>query len=312
MPAPVPDLSSDGAQRASSRVDGRVLARIRQRVARAPQAPWLHQEAARRMAERLAVMRQPPGRILDVSLDPPDEADPLRQARPDAERALLRQPGSPTPAEPVRPWWQPDWAPWGRGARPVQPMGAEQAQAWGADLLWANMCLHLAEDPVVALRSWRSLVGPTGFLMFTTLGPGSLEDLRALYSDLAWGPPHAAFTDMHDLGDMLVETGWADPVMDQETLTLHYSRPEDLLAELQALGANADPQRVAGLRTPRWRERLLAALEARRNPQGQIVLRWELVYGHAFQAPPRGPAVAPETHIALGDMRRLLRRSGEP
>jgi malonyl-CoA O-methyltransferase len=28
----------------------------------------------------------------------------------------------------------------------------------------------------------------------------------------------AALVDMHDLGDMLVEAGFADPVMDQETL----------------------------------------------------------------------------------------------
>jgi hypothetical protein len=30
----------------------------------------------------------------------------------------------------------------------------------------------------------------------------------------------APLVDMHDLGDMLVQAGFADPVMDQETLTL--------------------------------------------------------------------------------------------
>ena len=30
------------------------------------------------------------------------------------------------------------------------------------------------------------------------------------------------FVDMHDLGDMLVESGFEIPVMDQETLTITY------------------------------------------------------------------------------------------
>ena len=58
---------------------------------------------------------------------------------------------------------------------------------------------------------------------------------------------------MHDLGDMLVQAGFADPVMDQEMLTLTWPDAEALLAELRALGGNADPARCAGLRTPRWR-----------------------------------------------------------
>ena len=264
------------------------------------------------MAERLALVRQAPQRVLDASLDRPAGGDALAHARPDAERVWLQSDGVRHAQVAQAPWWRAAWTTWARTGRPVPAIGPAQAQGWQADLLWANMCLHLADDPLAALRSWRRMVGPQGFLMFTTLGPGSLEDLRRLYRDLGWGPAHAPFTDMHDLGDMLVETGWADPVMDQETLNLHEGSAEQRLDELVELGANADPARFAGLRTPRGRARLLSALAERRDAQGRIALQWELVYGHAFQAPPKGPAVAAETQIALGDMRRLLRRPRHP
>ena len=78
--------------------------------------------------------------------------------------------------------------------------------------------------------------------MFSCLGPGTLRELRALYQRLGWPAPTPDFIDMHDLGDMLVHAGFADPVMDQETLTLQLAdMPQALLAELRSLGGNAAP-----------------------------------------------------------------------
>ena len=54
--------------------------------------------------------------------------------------------------------------------------------------------------PALAEASSRAGVG--GLLMFSTLGPDSLKELRSAFSD-----GYAAgqrFADMHDLGDMLV------------------------------------------------------------------------------------------------------------
>jgi len=84
-----------------------------------------------------------------------------------------------------------------------------------------------------------------------------------------------------------------------------------LLAELHALGANADPERHAGLRTPHWRRRLLDALRARAGADGRIALSFELVYGHAFNPPPR-PKVAAETKVPLDDLRAMVRGSRPP
>ena len=111
---------------------------------------------------------------------------------------------------------------------------------------------------------------------------------------------------VHDLGDMLVQAGFADPVMDQEILSLSWDSPQAFLRELRSLGANASPDRFPGLRTPRWRERLLAELARLAAPDGRIHMPFEVAYGHAFKAVPRAPLSA-ETTVSLDDMRAMVR-----
>jgi malonyl-CoA O-methyltransferase len=204
-----------------------------------------------------------------------------------------------------RRWWplrQPAATPTWQLDREVQP-GA-------ADLLWANMVLHLRPDPLQQLREWHRALAVDGFLMFSTLGPGSLSGLRRLYRRQGWPAPHAAFVDMHDLGDMLVQAGFADPVMDQEQLTLTWPDADALLGELRSLGGNADPARAPGLRTPRWRRLLGEALESLRGSDGRLRLEFELVYGHAWRVAPK-PRVAAQTSVGLDEMRAMV-RAGRP
>jgi malonyl-CoA O-methyltransferase len=105
---------------------------------------------------------------------------------------------------------------------------------------------------------------------------------------------------------MLVAAGFADPVMDQEVVRLSWADATAALAELRGLGANADPRRVPGLRTPRWHRRLAEALQALAGADGRPSLSFELVYGHAFKVAPR-PRVAERTEVGLDEMRQMVR-----
>jgi malonyl-CoA O-methyltransferase len=274
------------------------LARAVRRQAVAAEAPWLHGEVARRMAERLAVVKLKPAVLIDWWSAIGASRELLRAAYPKAR--VLRVEPAVAIAEPAPPWWLQiaRRAPVSVEAAAVQP-GAVQ-------LVWANMVLHAVIDPGSLIAQWRRALAVDGFLMLSTLGPDTLRTLRDIYLDAGWGAAHAPFTDMHDLGDMLIVAGFADPVMDQERLTLTWATPEALLAELRGLGGNADPARFAGLRTPRWRTRLLAALRERAGADGRIALEFELVYGHAFNPPPRAN-VAGETRVALDDLRAMAR-----
>ena len=299
------------AERSARRpLDAVALAHVLQRMWRAEAAPWLHGEVARRMAERLPVIKLQPERVIDWGAFLGAGRALLTATYPRArvlavESDTVRRDATAAALE--APWWTPRrWAAAAPAVVTEADLGAGQGQ-----LLWSNMGLHGAIDPQAVMAAWHRALAVDGFLMFSTLGPGSLEALRGLYAARGWPPPHAPFVDMHDLGDMLVEAGFADPVMDQETITLTWPSGEALLAELRQLGGNVDPRRFAGLRTPRWRSRLAEALGAEAGPGGRPRLAMEVVYGHAFRAAPR-PRVAAETALALDDMRAMIRAGRRP
>ena len=281
-------------------LDDAAAARTRTRLQMLPQAPWLHGESAQRMAERLAVIKQPPQRVIDWSGPAGGAPQVLTQACPGARIHRLWPEGVAIgPAA----WWQ-RLLP----SRHVAAVSAAEVPDGAFDMVWSVMNLHWSARPELLMQAWRRALATDGFLMFNTLGPGTLAGLRDLYRAAGWGSPMAALVDMHDLGDMLVHSGFADPVMDQETVTLTWASPEAMLAELRSLGGNADPCRLAGCRTPRWRARLHAALTERADGQGRIAMDFELVYGHAFRTTDAGPAVSAQANIALDDMKLMLRK----
>lgn len=292
-------MQQDIPTRATRRqVDETALARAERRLARGGQAPWLHVEVARRMAQRLACLRQPPATVLDWFPGSGGSAPELEQALPTSQ-LRSREPAAAQP--PTRRFW-----PWFGGRSRTLPVSERQALEQPVDLLWANMGLHRLADPGLQFRYWSRFVRVGGLLLFSTLGPGTLAGLRDIYREAGWGPPLADLPDMHDLGDMLLHAGFEDPVMDQETLTLTWSHPGECWKELAAWGSNAHPQRWAGLRTPRWREQWNRAMTAAAAQQGVgAALAVEVVYGHAVRSA-LGRAVDGEVSIGLAEMRQQM------
>jgi malonyl-CoA O-methyltransferase len=280
-------------------VDSTALARALRRQSLAAQPPWLHGEVARRMAERLSVVRLKPTVLIDWWSAIGASRELLHRAYPKAQ--ALRVEPSAMAARSAPPWWRSIGR---RAAITIEPAALPLGSA---QLLWANMVLHAVSDPGALIAQWRRALSVDGFLMFSTLGPDTLKTLREVYRDARWGPAHAPFVDMHDLGDMLVSQGFADPVMDQELLRLTWPTAAAALAELRSLGGNADLGRHPGLRTPGWRARLESALAERSGDgSGRIALEFEIVYGHAFNPAPRVRA-AGETRLAADELQRMAR-----
>ncbi len=202
-----------------------------------------------------------------------------------------------------KPWW--DRMGWAGPASRFEPPADGAVQ-----MVWANMALHMAADPQALIAQWHRMLGADGFLMFSCLGPDTLLELRDLYQSLGWPPPAHEFTDMHDWGDMLVNAGFAEPVMDMERITLTFETGERLLAELRQIGRNLHPERFAALHGKAWHRQLLLALSAQRAsvpPTQQLPLTFEIIYGHALKPRPRLP-VQSETTLSLDEMRRVLQQ----
>ncbi len=200
----------------------------------------------------------------------------------------------------VAPWWRP--AHW----LAPQPKFT-QPEPGSQDMLWASMALHESVQPQALLAQWHQLLRVDGFVMFSCLGPDTARELRELYQALGWPPAGHDLTDMHDWGDMLVHTGFAEPVMDMERITLTYDSPARLLQELVELGRNFHPQRFQGLRGRGWRARLEALLAERlpRQSDGRLSLTFEVIYGHAIKPVPK-VKVSAMSAVSVQDMRSML------
>lgn len=287
-------------------IDDAALRHQARRLARAEQPPWLHAEVARRMAERLPLIKLQPARALDVTPVLGASAELLRQAYPKAE--LLWHEADPSLLERAAQDRAPGW--WqklrGAGSGRVDTLPARPE----VELLWSNMALHAATDLPGLLAQWQASIAVGGFVMFSCLGPDSFVELRPLFARAGWGRPAPDWWDMHDIGDLVLKAGFADPVMDQERLRLTWASPESLLADLRALGGNLAPSRFAGLRGRAWQAALRQALEGLRGPDGRLGLTLELVFGHAFKAAPR-LTVAAETLVSVDAMRASLKK-GRP
>ncbi len=287
-------------------IDAVALARVLARLARADSPPWLNQEVARRMAERVPLIREAPACWIDWWAHLGGSAAAVAAVLPKATRIAVEPTAALAERSRLalrRPWWS-----LGRSASPQpQVCLVPEVPPAQAQMVWANMMLHASPNPQATVAAWQAALSTNGFLMCSALGPDTLRELREVYAEQGWPAPHPPFTDMHDIGDLLVGSGFADPVMDQELITLSWSSPQAVLAELRALGGHLGLQRSTGLRTPRWRERLCRSLAARADAQGRIHLSFELIYGHAFKAAPK-PARSQTTNVSLEVLRASLRK----
>ena len=239
-------------------------------------AAVLAREVGRRLDERLDCVRLAPRRLADVGCATGDGLRLLARRYPAALPVAVDYALPMLRSVRARAGW---WARLrGRTPRCVNAdVRALPLAAGSLDLAWSNLMLHWLPDlPALhaACAELHRVLAEGGLLHFALLGPATLAELRVL------GAPVPVFADMHDIGDMLVATGFADPVMEMEMLTLTYRTPREFLADQRRLGVR--DALLGGLARRRWRQ-IFAAWEPR---DGRLPARFEIIYGHAWKAAP--------------------------
>lgn len=139
------------------------------------------------------------------------------------------------------------------------------------DLVVSPLLLHWVNDLPGTLIQLRRALRPDGLLLASLFGGATLHELRLSLlqaeSELAGGagPRVAPFADLQDAAHVLQRAGFALPAADRDTVTVRYSDPLRLLADLRAMGETA-------------------ALSAR-NPRGlsrRILARAQAIYRELF------------------------------
>lgn len=252
-------------------------------------AAVLQSEVCRRMLGRLDYIKHRPAVILDAGSGTGNALAGLGRRYPEAKLialdiavAMLRR------GRQRLPWWK------GLFTRGAQPVCGDIERLPLADasvgMVWSNLALQWMNDPPRTFAEMRRVLVPGGLLMFSTFGPDTLKELRRAYQGTDRHTHVNRFIDMHDIGDLLVNGGFGDPVMDMECFTLTYHDVRQLMRELKAIGAhNVTRGRPYGLAG----KSLLAAVtrnyEAFRR-DGKLPATFEVVYGHAWKPQSRlGP-----------------------
>lgn len=271
----------------------------------------LQREVTARLAERLALFKFAPERILDVGCGTGQGLGQLRQVYPDASFAALdiALPMLQTARQKIAPvslfgklfgrFARPGkllgrfarlgklfgrFAP--RASRPPQFICADMerlpCKTSSQSILWSSLALQWAGDTEACLREWHRVLQPGGLVVFATFGPDTLKELRQSFSSVDGGEHVSRFTDLHDIGDMLVHAGFQHPVMEMEIITLTYADLKNLLHDLKGIGAhNAAATRPRGMMGKSAWQKLQAAYEQFRH-NGKLPATYEVIYGHAW------------------------------
>ncbi len=177
------------------------------------------------------------------------------------------------------------------------------------DLIVSPLTLHWVNDLPGALVQLRMALKPDGLLLASLFGGETLHELRFALLQAesetsgGAGPRVAPFADVRDIGALLQRAGFALPAVDRDVVTVRYSDPLRLLADLRAMGetsALADRPRALTRRV------LFRALEIYRerfaDPDGRVRASFEIITAtgwapHASQQKPLAPGSA-KTRLA--------------
>ena len=253
----------------------------------------LQREVCTRALERLDLVKLDPAAIIDAGCGTGFAAQALHKRYPRATLVGLDIAPAMLLASRTR---IPSWKKWIGSTREVFVCGDNERlpiRSGCVDMLWSNLAFQWAGDLTAVFGECQRVLRPGGLLMFTTFGPDTLKELRtACAGD---GRIHVnRFIDMHDIGDMMIGSGFADPVMDMEYLTLTYADVRTLMRELKAIGAhNVSAGRNRGLTGKRALKEIELRYESFRK-DARLPATFEVIYGHAWKSQPRvGPGGRP-------------------
>ena len=250
---------------------------------------FLQREVGNRLLEHLDPIRIEPHRILDLGCGTGAFFDALTRRYPKAELIAVDLAFNMLGVARRRTAW------WRRalGARAPRLICADAERlplsAASIPFLFSNLTLQWCR-PTALFEEAARVVSTGGLFLFSTFGPDTLKELRAAFAAVDGHDHVNTFADMHDLGDGLVNAGFADPVMEMEIVTLEYASVEAVARDLKAIGAhNALANRPRGLSgRGRWAQ-MARRYEALRR-DGVLPATFEVVYGHAWKTAPRRTA----------------------
>ena len=150
------------------------------------------------------------------------------------------------------------------------------------DLVWTSSALQWCNSLPGTFDEIKRVLKPNGLFIFSTFGPRTLYELKEVNERISGVSKANQFIDMHNIGDLLVSSGFSDPVLDVENFTLTYPSTEKLLLDIGKIGASSgNVNRGKGLRGRGFMESIKKEYELFKH-DGIYPATYEVIYGHAW------------------------------
>lgn len=252
----------------------------------------LQREVAERLLERLELLKMVPENILDLGSGTGYCSEKLAAHYPKARITALDLATAMVNKSRER------FSKWSRFRRGHQFVCGDAELLPFADnsfeMIFSSLTIQWCNDLTKTFSEIKRVLKPGGVLLYTTLGPDTLNELRASWAQVDNGVHVNTFLDMHDVGDAMLQAGLAEPVMDMEMITMAYEDAITLMRDLKTLGAhNVNPGRHHGLTAPKKLKAVSNTYETFRMSDGLLPASYEVVYGHAWcaeqESAPRTP-----------------------
>lgn len=242
---------------------------------------FVQYEIGQRLLERVNCVQNAPNNILDVGAGTGRLTRELQLRFPKSNIfGIDLAQGMMTYAKHHQPW-----KPWRHHPHYVcANMGHLPFKSQSIDLIFSNCTLQWGNDLSAIFAEFKRVLSPNGMLFFSTLGPQTLHELRLSFAKADDEIHVHTFWDMHDIGDLLLNCPFTDPVVDMEMLTVSYREVSKLLKDLKGVGANnLDPSRRKGCSTQQAFKKMLKAYEDFKRPDSFYPATYEIIYGHAVK-----------------------------
>lgn len=200
---------------------------------------FVYTELAKRMDERLLLIKKQPEQIFIVGADFNESASLLQQryaqvnlAVFDPRTEFLSQ--SQHNQQKQRSLWQKLTK---KNLSYTQQPLSQPLPVANADFIWSNLALYTEADPVTVFPQWSDALKKDGMLFFSSLGPDTLQEIVVYLAGHGINLTTKRLWDMHDLGDMMFYNGFNEPVMDMEKMNLCYQSAESFWRDYHIINA---------------------------------------------------------------------------
>ena len=150
------------------------------------------------------------------------------------------------------------------------------------DLVWSTSSLQWCPDLNKTLCEIKDILNHGGLFIFSTFGPKTLNELSNINKSLFNSDRVNNFLDMHEIGDMLVSSGFSDPVLDSDIYTLTYSNVDKLFVDIKNIGATSSyNQEKKGLGGRGYLKKISIEYEKYKK-SGLFPATYEVIFGHAW------------------------------